>query len=393
MPTMVEGDPRFRTLVVSRHWRLPDDETGFAMRSLAAAASRFGAVDVLVPGNGHPRPDGGFDPVPIGARDERMDGHGADRSGRGPSVSEAPGSLPIWPDACHARWSPTERYDIALVEERDIGGAELLDHLLPSVPVSTVVSSATGATEAHATRREGAETDDGGSAGSVLVVGAGGSNGAGGPERVGCHVPAHALAAAARHVGMGFTDYILVLSDRGAGAGTGAARLTPLAAWVAARFPRRNVVVIEDAVASAWRARSLRGVVDVNTRMDLWRIIAHARVTVDLAPGRLLARECIESLRYGVPIVVPAGTAGERLAREGGGLWFEDPAELLGCISAMDDQPLRNHLGDSGRTMADEWYGTAARFVGRVHTGVAKITAEPPGPPEGGYAAPLPGSR
>ena len=58
-----------------------------------------------------------------------------------------------------------------------------------------------------------------------------------------------------------------------------------MVAWLTARFPDKEVVVVEDATAAVWRGRVLRGIVDVYTRTDLWRLVAHARVTVDLAPG------------------------------------------------------------------------------------------------------------
>ena len=95
-----------------------------------------------------------------------------------------------------------------------------------------------------------------------------------------------------------------------------------MVAWLTARFPDKEVVVVEDATAAVWRGRVLRGIVDVYTRTDLWRLVAHARVTVDLAPGPIIARECIESLRFGTPIVVPAESAARPHADAGGGMTF-----------------------------------------------------------------------
>jgi hypothetical protein len=96
----------------------------------------------------------------------------------------------------------------------------------------------------------------------------------------------------------------------------------PMVAWLTARFPDKEVVVVEDATAAVWRGRVLRGVVDVYTRTDLWRLVAHARVTVDLAPGPIIARECVESLRFGTPILVPAQSAARPHADAGGGMTF-----------------------------------------------------------------------
>jgi hypothetical protein len=182
---------------------------------------------------------------------------------------------------------------------------------------------------------------------------------------IGLHVPVHPLAAQRRHNGLGFTGYVLVLSDRGP-TGEDHDAPTPQAAWLIAALPRHDVVIVEDGVASAWRSRSLRGRIVIDTRTDLWRLVAHALVTVDLGPGQLLARECVESLRYGIPVVVPAATAAAELAAHGGGLWYRNAAELMACVDAVNDRELRDTLGGQGRRFADDWYGDADRFVERV---------------------------
>ena len=65
----------------------------------------------------------------------------------------------------------------------------------------------------------------------------------------------------------------------------------------------------------------------MDTRMDLWRLVAHANVCIDLRPGSYIARECVEALRFGTPIIVPecAGPAVVH-AREGGGATLAMPA-------------------------------------------------------------------
>ena len=78
------------------------------------------------------------------------------------------------------------------------------------------------------------------------------------PDFIGLHVPINPLAATHRHNGLGFTGYLLVLSDR-----VGAPDVDlrpPMVAWLTARFPTMEVVVIEDATAAVWRGRVLRGV-------------------------------------------------------------------------------------------------------------------------------------
>jgi hypothetical protein len=174
-------------------------------------------------------------------------------------------------------------------------------------------------------------------------------------------VPINPLAATHRHNGFGFTGYILVLSDR---TGTPAvAPPTPMVAWLTARFPDKEVVVVEGATAAVWRGRVLRGIVDVYTRTDLWRLVAHARVTVDLAPGPIIARECIESLRFGTPILVPAASAARPHADAGGGMTFTGYPELLAGVAHLSDDDVRATMSSRGRTYADAHYGDQRAFV------------------------------
>lgn len=354
---MVDPARRPRVVLLGGSWGREHDERAFAARSVAAGLSRLVPVEVVVPGppGGAPagagRADGAFDLLPVGAPPGR------------PANGAAPGG---WPRPADARWPASGAVDLVVVDDADLGALALADHFLPGVPVAPVVSWA-----AAPGRRDAGATGTPGTPGPALAVGVGAERPA--VHEVGLHVPVHALAGAQPHVGLGFTDYVLVLGDRGP-ASAGDPAPTPLAAWLATRFADRHVVVVENAVATVWRSRSLRGLVSVDTRTDLWRLVAHARVTVDLAPGPLLARECVESLRYGVPVVVPAGGAAARLAARGGGLWFRDVAELLGCVAALDDQERRDTLGAQGRQVAAERYGDPATFVQRLGAALAAAT-------------------
>jgi hypothetical protein len=184
-----------------------------------------------------------------------------------------------------------------------------------------------------------------------------------GDHPIGVHVPVNRLAERHRHHGFGFTDYLLVLSDR---AGDHA-EPPPAAAWLSAAFNDAHVVVVENAVASAWKGRALRGSVSVDTRMDLWRLVAHAMVCVDLAPGRIIARQCIEALRFGTPIIVPehAGPAEVHAAASGGSI-FGDPDELLTAVVGLQDAAHRSVVSRTGRQYADGRYGDPAALVTRV---------------------------
>ncbi len=174
------------------------------------------------------------------------------------------------------------------------------------------------------------------------------------------------LAQLHRHHGFGFTGYQLVLSD-----GSGSAERPPAAAaWLSSAFSDADVVVIENAVASAWRGRVLRGKVPVDTRMDLWRLMAHANVCVDLAPGPHIARECIEAQRFATPIIVPASSgAGAVHAQAGGGATFSDEHDLLEAAATFESATRRA----TAKAYADAHYGDPVALVRRI----ADLLAQP----------------
>jgi hypothetical protein len=298
-------------VVVGCHWRGGDTELAFATRSLAGAASRLGPVTVLVPGAPQlVEADGLFDLQSMGM----------------------PGSL-RWPDGVPP--------DTAI----------LVDEL--SDDVAHLLAATRGASVFYLS---GSHRQSATSWRSLRLVG--------GKEPVGVHVPVNQLAAQHRHHGFGFTDYVLVLSDR-TGDHDGAP--PPAAAWVSAAFTGADVVVVEDAVAWAWKGRALRGKVSVDTRMDLWRLLAHANVCIDLAPGPTIARECIEALRFGTPIIVPdwAGAASVH-AQESGGSIFGDADDLLMAVGRMRDEADRSRVSEAGRRYSESRFGDPAALVARV---------------------------
>ncbi len=185
----------------------------------------------------------------------------------------------------------------------------------------------------------------------------------GGQNPLGVHVPVNRLAEQHRHHGFGFTDYVLVLSDR-AGAH---AEPPPAAAWLSAAFADADVVVVENAMASAWKGRAFRGTASVDTRMDLWRLLAHAKVCVDLAPGAHIARDCVEAMRFGTPIIVPDGAGpGPLHSRATGGATFQDASELLRATATFGNEAHRAAVAASSREYADGRYGDPAALVERL---------------------------
>jgi hypothetical protein len=298
-------------VVVGRRWLERRSELAFAIRSLAGAASRSGPVAVVVPGDpGKPEVDGAFDLRGIGA----------------------PGALK-WPDGV-----PTDT--TIIVDELT---AELASLLGSSQPSQALFLSARDDPISPVWQ-------------TLRLVG--------GVEAVGVHVPVNRLAERYRHHGFGFTDYLLVLSDRHDDAGEAP---PPAAAWVSAGFPDADVVVVENAEAWAWKGRALRGKVSVDTRMDLWRLLAHANVCIDLGPGPIIARECIEALRFGTPVIVPDRTGPAVVhAHESGGSVFGDPDELLDAVGRMQNDKARSAVSDAGRRYSESHFGDPIEVVARM---------------------------
>jgi len=317
-----------RVAVFSSSWlRAPQSEIAVAHRSIAGALSRLATVDVYVPGEGGRLADGAFEVTPVGAT--------------------------VLPGA--------RRYEAGLVEAGDGGGSIALAHAVLGETPSTPLYSIGRSPEGEATRM---------GIGGVLGVGLGDDGQAEDQGRfqvhpVGLYARIHPGASTRRHYGLGSVrDYLLVLGDR-----TGVP-VSPWpserARWLLARFPREYAVTVEGGVARAWRSRSCVAQFEVHTRMDLWILMARANGVVDLLPGDVYARECVESLRYGVPVVVPDGSAAAGVARAGGGLRFSTTSELLTCVEAIADPPTRAALATAGRKAADRWYGDPAGLVSRL---------------------------
>jgi hypothetical protein len=316
--------PSSRVIVLGSRWCARGSELAFVTRSVAGALSRHSPVTVLTPAPaGTTEPDGAFD----------LEGIGMSRDGR-------------WPEPETASWgSRPDPKSIWVLDEVTDDAAALFDAF-------------------------------GGDAGFCVAAAPGGAGPSvqhlpflagttpGGAEPIGLHVPVNPLAAASRHTGFGFTGYVLVLTDR-----LGEPPLQPptaALAWLTARFYRSYVVLVEGGRAAAWRGRALRGVVNVDSRTDLWRLLAHALVTVDLAPGPVVGRECIESLRLGTPIVVPEQSAAAVHAQSGGGKTFLNEADLLDAVGSLSDERTASEFGARGRLYADEYYGDAEAFVTRI---------------------------
>jgi hypothetical protein len=101
------------------------------------------------------------------------------------------------------------------------------------------------------------------------------------------------------------------------------------------------------------------------TRMNLWRLMAGAEMTVDVRSPGPIGREAVESLRFGTPVVVPSDSvAAEHARQSNGGLWYRNPGEMVDCARALlDDESLRARLGASGAEWAEQHHGDMESFV------------------------------
>jgi len=310
--------------IVSRHWNEEHRELSYVIRSVAAAASRSFPVTVLVPGaQGELQADGAFDLTPVG---------------RGPDGG--------WPDPSGLHLSsPAPQAAAVIVDEFTDDVEPLLHALGTAAPLFTI---------GPATRQP-----DGVQVGTLSVLQHDARDGA---RFIGLHIPVNPLAAVHRHNGFGFVGYVLVLSGR---AGRHEDPIDEVA-WTTAGFHSANVVVVEDARASLWRGRALRGTTTVDSRTDLWRLVAHARVCIDAAPGTVIARECVEALRFGTPIMVPDDSAVAASHAVAGGLTYGSMADLLQRVGECLDDSRHAELSTAGKAYADECYGDPAAFVERV---------------------------
>jgi hypothetical protein len=282
--------------ILSSSWKKRGSEIAFVTRSVAGAASRCARLQVFIQSeNGGTEADGAFDVVGIEPQE-----HG-------------------WPELEHKGWTQRpSASSIWIIDEPSQDAIALLDTLGRECAVLTIGSS---------------EEATGRSLHRLLMTPASSEN----SRAFGPYVPVNPLARTYRHTGFGFTGYILVLTDRSGKPSV--EHPTPSVAWLTSRFYGEYVIAVEDGRAAAWKGRALRGVIDVHTRTDLWRLLAHARVMIDLRPGRIIGRECIEALRFGTPIVVPADSVAAEHTQSGGGRTYDDVGGLLEAVETLLHEP------------------------------------------------------
>lgn len=107
-------------------------------------------------------------------------------------------------------------------------------------------------------------------------------------------------------------------------------------------------------------------------RTDLWRWMARGLAVFDPEPHHLLAREVLEGMLSGAPVLVSefGGASREHAERGNGGLWFSDYAHLGASIAALSSEEVARGLGEQGRRYALSEYGDPERFADRVTSAV-----------------------
>ncbi|MCL4448681.1 MAG: hypothetical protein M1483_06910 [Actinobacteria bacterium] len=145
-----------------------------------------------------------------------------------------------------------------------------------------------------------------------------------------------------------------------------------LADYLRLQFPNRFVAIAEGDKIAVYKGRKLHTSIERATRMDLWRVMAHALCTVDLRPSSVFGREVIESMLYATPVVAREGSIGQHYVESAnGGLWFASVKQLTACLSELaDHRDLALVLGRQARSWAERHYLDAERFVPKVAAGL-----------------------
>lgn len=103
------------------------------------------------------------------------------------------------------------------------------------------------------------------------------------------------------------------------------------------------------------------------SRVNLWRLLAHAHVVVDVRPPGPVGREAIEAMMLGVPSIVPDGSAAKAHVEAGdGGLWYADNAELVDELRVLADDGLHRAMARSGAAYALATHSRIDDFVERM---------------------------
>lgn len=103
------------------------------------------------------------------------------------------------------------------------------------------------------------------------------------------------------------------------------------------------------------------------TRVNLWRLMAHALFTIDLRPSSAFGRETIESLMFDSPVIVPDHSAAKEHAEAANaGLWYRNNGEVLDAVRVLTDRAIRERFARNGRAYVDAHHSDLPGFVERI---------------------------
>jgi hypothetical protein len=194
-------------------------------------------------------------------------------------------------------------------------------------------------------------------------------------HRIGAPMAANPSARTEPNGWVGNDEYVLVVTD--CASEEDDHPHIELSRLLRMRFPAVTFGFTHTDAFRVWRHGRLHEGWAVERSSDMARLMAWAQTTIDLRPGPLFARRCVDSLLYGTPVVVPDDSVAREHADRGrGGLWFHDPVELAWCVEAMLDGSTRDTLGAQGQAYAEEEYGSTDRFIDRVTAGCGLLAAD-----------------
>ena len=182
--------------------------------------------------------------------------------------------------------------------------------------------------------------------------------------RIGAPLAANPSAMSEPNGSVGDTGYILVLSGVSLDEKRDESGLCRL---LRVQFPDTVVGIAYTDSFRTWFNGRVSTDAPIERSSDLSRLLAFAHITVDLRPGQLFGRHCIESMLFGTPIVVPRQSRAREHAERGrGGLWFAHAGELVWCVEALLEPTTHSALSEQGRSFAESEYGSTDEFIARV---------------------------
>jgi hypothetical protein len=300
---------RLSVALVAESITVSDGEAALLARSAAAALSRSATLAIWLPENNCLPYDGAFNPKPLPIR----------------SVNTT--STPIYDLGAP---------DVIALLHNDQGAISQIESLYPTTPQLLIGGSSENSLSVttSATRK---------------------------PDLP--YLPINPMALTRRHNALAETTYILVLDSQSQ---------DDLVNWCIAGFPEDHLLIVRDGVAHIWHLRSPIGSFSVDTRTDLWRLMAHASVTVDLSPGNYFGRECVDSLLVGTAVIIPKESGAQHLTSIEAARSFESTAQLLDAIGTKTWQ---QNAVEVGSAYVRSTYGDPQWVVDSCAKRLAAITS------------------